>query len=341
MQWTAALALLANAWFFFESGIDVRAAFAGIIILGAVLGVTDILLFIRVEEPPVRRLPEPKLWDTLAGPFRQRDFRTFILYSCFWYLAAMVGAPFISMYLLEYVGMDLFHVLMLWTISWVGGAVLSHRLGLWAELFGQRPVLILCTTFKSLNMMALLVCPPDPTLAFWILTPVFMIDAFLNAGITIANNGFMIKNSPRENRTMFIASGTALAGMVGGLTSILAGALIAQTENWSLDLYGWRCVNFHLLFAISVVLRLMAVVLATWVREPSSSGTRYVVMELVTATRLRVRSIALISYWRRDEPRTGPLAPAKSKQPVSTSSRRADREILCPTAGQHSSELSD
>ena len=38
----------------------------------------------------------------------------------------MVGAPFISMYLLEHVGMDLFHVLLLWTISWVGGAVLSQ-----------------------------------------------------------------------------------------------------------------------------------------------------------------------------------------------------------------------
>jgi hypothetical protein len=27
---------------------------------------------------------------------RNRDFRGFIFYSCFWNLAAMVGAPFIS-----------------------------------------------------------------------------------------------------------------------------------------------------------------------------------------------------------------------------------------------------
>ena len=60
----------------------------------------------------------------------------------------MVGAPFISMYLLEHVGMDLFHVLLLWTISWVGGALLSNQLGQWAERFGQRPVLVLCTAFK-------------------------------------------------------------------------------------------------------------------------------------------------------------------------------------------------
>jgi hypothetical protein len=288
-QWTAALALLANALFFVRSGVDVRAAFAAIITLGAILGVADILLFVRVEEPAMRRGPAPRLWDALAGPFRQRDFRGFIFYSCFWNLAAMVGAPFISMYLLEHVGMDLFHVLLLWTISWVGGAVLSNQLGEWAERFGQRPVLVLCTAFKSINMIGLLACPADPTLAFLVLAPIFMIDAFLNAGIAIANNGFMIKNSPRENRTMFIAAGTGFAGIVGGAASILAGAAIAATDGWSVVLGGTRYVNFHVMFAVSMVLRLASAVLATLVHEPKSASARAVAVELLSATLTRVR----------------------------------------------------
>jgi MFS-type transporter involved in bile tolerance (Atg22 family) len=292
-QWTAAVALLVNAFFFFRSGVNVRAAFAGIIALGAVLGVTDILLFWRVEEPPVSKPREIKLWDALAAPFRRRDFRGFILYSCFWNLAAMVGAPFISMYLLEYVGMDLFHILLMWTISWVGGAVLSKQLGQVAERFGQRPVLVLCTAFKSINMIGLLACPPDPTIAFWLLSPVFMIDAFLNAGILIANNGFMIKNSPREYRTMFIAAGTGFAGIVGGVASIVAGAAIAATDDWSWTFRGAQYVNFHVLFAASMLLRLASAVLATWIREPSSAGARAVAGELWIATRVRVQSFHL------------------------------------------------
>lgn len=195
--------------------------------------------------------------------------------------------------------MDLFHVLLLWTISWVGGAVLSNHLGQLAERFGQRPVLILCTAFKSLNMIGLLVCPADPQLAFAILAPVFMIDAFLNAGITIANNGFMIKNSPRENRTMFIAAGTGFAGIVGGAASIVAGAAIAASSDWSWTFRGVDYVNFHVLFAISMVLRLMCAVLATRVREPSSTATRVVASELLLATRLRVRSLQLGIVGRR------------------------------------------
>ncbi|MEX2111562.1 MAG: MFS transporter [Pirellulales bacterium] len=289
-QWTAALALLANALFFVQGGVDVRAAFAGIIVLGAALGVVDILLFLRVEEPPLAPANGSTLWDALSGPFRQRDFRGFIYYMCFWNLAAMVGAPFISMYLLEHVGMDLFHVLLLWTISWVGGAVLSNQLGQWADRFGQRPVLILCTAFKSINMIGLLLCPPDPTIAFFVLAPIFMIDAFLNAGIAIATNGFMIKNSPRERRTMFIAAGTGFAGIVGGAASILAGVMIASSGDWSWTANGTQYVNFHVLFAVSMILRMAAAVLATLVREPASTSTRVVAGELLFAARLRVHA---------------------------------------------------
>ena len=105
-------------------------------------------------------------------------------------------------------------------------------------------MLVLCTAFKSINMIGLLLCPADPTIAFLVLAPMFMIDAFLNAGIAIANNGFMIKNSPRENRTMFIAAGTGFAGIVGGVASIVAGAGIAATMDWSWTPRGYRVCQF-------------------------------------------------------------------------------------------------
>ena len=288
-QWTAALTLLVNSLFFLHATSDIRAGFAGIIVLGCVLGLIDVLLFLRIEEPPVRHHPSPRVWDVLASPFRERRFRSFIEFTCFWHMAAMVGAPFISMYLLEVVGLDLFRVLILWTISWVGGALLSRQLGNWVERFGQRPVLILCVAFKSVNMVAMLLCPNDPTTAFWMLAPVFAADAFLNAGITIANNGFLIKNSPRENRTMFVAAGTAYAGLVGGATSITAGVLLAITDGWSLHFLGGMWNNFHALFIVSIVLRLAAVGLAVRVFEPSSTGAREVVLTFATATRQRVR----------------------------------------------------
>jgi MFS family permease len=228
----------------------------------------------------------PRWRDIFAEPFRNRNFRRFIGFTCFWHFAAMAGAPFISLYLLTEIRMDLFHVLMLWTASWVGGALCSHRLGRWSDEYGARPVLVFCVTFKSINMIALLLVPHQPTVAFWILVPVFMMDQVLNAGILIANNGFMIKNSPTENRTMYIAASTAVAGMVGGVTSILAGWGLLQLDGFRVDWLGRTWCHFHVMFAVSVVLRWIAVVLVRRVREPNSHHTALIYSDLAESLRL-------------------------------------------------------
>ncbi len=300
MQWSAAVSLFGGALLLYKSGLEFVPAFAVLTGVAAVLGVVDILFFLKIEEPPVSAVPQPKLGRVLTAPFKDPQFRSYIEYTCFWHFAAMVGAPFISLYLLEHVGMHVYNVLLLWAASWVGGALMSGRLGHWVEKFGHRPMLILCTAFKALNMLALLCTPGDPTLAFWFLMPVLMADAQLNAGIAIANNGFLLKNSPSENRSMFIAAGTAVAGTVGGITAIVAGLLLTLIGSWSLSWGSFTIVGFHVLFAASLVLRLFALVLARRVQEPASHGTRHVVMELVGATPLRILRFPLGLYRNAD-----------------------------------------
>ena len=288
MQWTGAVSLLLAALFVLKTGVDIRVAFATLIVAGAVFGVADLMFFFKVEEPPVTPAEEPALSKVLSAPFRQPGFRSFISYACFWNFAAMIGAPFISLYLLSYVGLDLFRLMMLWMFCWVGGALLAGRLGGIAERFGNRPVLILCTAFKSTNMIALLLVPRDPNMAFWILIPVFIVDSILNAGIAIASNGFMIKNSPNGNRSMYIAAGMALAGLVGCATSVACGGVLILLSSWQVPWGSAEFNGFHLLFAVSLMLRLVAVCFAVLIKEPKSENAAYVVTQLIGATPMRI-----------------------------------------------------
>jgi len=296
MQWTSAVSLAVAAIVLLRSGLGIAAGFALLVGIGAMAGVADILTFVWIEEPPVQPLPQPTLRRVFSAPFAHRDYRSFISYTCYWNLAAMVGAPFISLYLLDYVGMELYYVLLLWACSWTGGAACAGFLGRLAETFGHRPLLVLCTGLKTTNMFALLLVPRDPTLAFLILVPVFMVDAVLNAGMVIANNGFMLRNSPSENRSMFIAMGTALAGTVGGLTAIVAGAGLDRLGDWPGRVGPLHLVGYHVLFATSLVLRLAAIVLALRVREPHAHGTRTVLTQLIGATPLRMIRFPLGLY---------------------------------------------
>ena len=43
------------------------------------------------------------------------------------------------------------------------------------------------------------------------------------AGIVVASNGYVMKISPRQNRSMFVAAITGFAGVCGGASAILAG----------------------------------------------------------------------------------------------------------------------
>ena len=306
MQWTAALSLLAGACLMLVSGWPIRSAFAVIIAVAATAGLLDVLTYLYVDEPPVTPLPQASLRRVLLDPFRNPPFRTFIAYSCFWNFACMVGAPFISMFLLQYVGMSLGMVLLVWAVSWVGGAVFSNAMGRLAERYGHRPLLILCTVFKPLNMLVLLVLPRNPTLAFWLVTPAFMLDALLNAGIAIATNGFLLKNSPRQNRSMFIAAGTAVAGIVGGVTAVAAGLIVTGLGQWSVSWGSIEVTAFHVMFAVSLVLRVLSIEWVRRVEEPAASEVREVLVQLVGASPFRSLRFP-VDLYRAEERETGPI----------------------------------
>ena len=305
MHWSAAATIGLAAVYVAGHPDGIKPAFAVLGMIAAVCGVVDLLVFLKVDEPPVQPSPSPRLRDILAAPFQQREFRRFIGFSCFWHFAAMTGAPFIGLFLLEYVGMDLFHVMLLWATSWIGGALTASRFGWLADKFGHRPLLVLSIAFKSVLMIALLFVPANPTLTFWLLIPVFMLDALLNAGIAIAQHGFLLSYSPSENRAMYIAAGTAIAGMVGGATSIGSGFALRSLAGWDFSFLAVGVSHFHVLFSVSVVLRLLAAVLVLRVEESEAAPTGEVVTHLWQAAQRRFLRLAHLT-WRVDTPAKAP-----------------------------------
>jgi MFS family permease len=305
MHWTAAAALGMAAIYISGHPQGIKPAFAVLGVIAAACGVVDLLFFLKIDEPPVQPSPSPRLRDIMAAPFQNREFRRFIGFTCFWHFAAMTGAPFISLFLLEYVGMDLLHVMLLWATSWIGGALTASRMGWIADKFGHRPLLVLTIAFKFTLMLALLFVPANPTLTFWLLIPIFMLDALLNAGIAIAQHGFLLSYSPSENRAMYIAAGTAIAGMVGGVTSIASGFALRSLAAWDFSFLAVGVSHFHVLFSVSVALRLLASVLVLQVEEAEAAPTGEVVTHLWHAAQRRLLRLAHVTL-RVDIPTKAP-----------------------------------
>ncbi len=279
-------------------------AFAVIMSSASILGVADILMFRKVDEPPVTPSKVTGFWASFLAPMQNTSFRSYIGFMSYWHVASMVGSPFISVYLLQYVGMALWQVLALWTVAWVGGAVFSQVLGRSAELHGNKAVLQVCVMLKPINMFCLMLAPRDATLAFWTLLPMFVLDAALNAGILIANNGFLLKNSPTENRTMFVASGTAIAGIVGGITAIISGFALTQMEGLTIPFAGGTITGYHILFGLSMLLRFGALPMVNRIQEPSTHPPMPVFSDQVV--------VVTVFWYRRIEGQIRSLRPART-----------------------------
>jgi hypothetical protein len=149
-------------------------------------------------------------------------------------------------------------------------------------------MLVLCTAVKSLIMIALVITPRDPTLVFWVMLPVFTIDAATNAAIAIATNGFLFKHSPAENRATYIAAGLAVAGIVGGVTSVAAGGVLSLLGPGHVELLGLSFGGFHAVFFASLLARWASIVYARRIREPDAQGARRLATVLIGASPLRL-----------------------------------------------------
>lgn len=281
----SAFSMLASAGFFWlAKDWPIKTTYLLVAVLGAAAGIWDILLFFRVPERPGAANTGTD-WANLAEPFRHPGFRRFVFYSCYWSFAACFCAPFFRLFMLQVWGLPLETVIFFFFFHQLGGALFADRFGRMVDRLGHRPVIVLCTVLKSTIVFGFLVLRPGWWLAA--LVPILVVDNMLNTGLLISRNGFMLKQSPRRNRSMFVAAVLAGSGLAGALGSLIAGGLLEHWKGQTWDFLGATWGNFHLLFAIGILVRWLAIPAALAIHEPQSKAPTQVLFENVGPAMLR------------------------------------------------------
>ncbi|HPP11760.1 MAG TPA: YbfB/YjiJ family MFS transporter, partial [bacterium] len=264
--------------------------------VGVLAGVTDILLFKLVPETENIRFPQANIFREVLEPFRHHQYRSFLAYICCFNFSVMLGASFMQLYVLKVMKVPLWKTTLIWSTTGLGGALVARAWGWMTDRHGHRPVLTFCTSLK-----------PGVTLTFmlvsrrWValvLPIVFFFDNMLNSGNAIANNGYMLKMSPRKNRSTFVAAVTALTGIFGGIGAMAGGFLLRHTSNFQLFLLGRTWNNYQLLFFISFVCRLLCIPLAAAIHEPSSASPSTVINYLMGQWPMRMLMFPVGLYRR-------------------------------------------
>jgi MFS family permease len=280
---------------YFEGRDQVILGFTILAAVGILAGVADILLFIPVPEPPNECPPDPRVWKVISQPLRDRTYRPFFVFMLYWHFAMMLAAPFFTVYMISSLRMPALQAQLINTGVLVGQMLASPFWGHFCDVYGVRPAIQLSLTLKTFTIFGFIVVPPIPAVYHPAFAVILVLDGMMNAGLALGMQGAMLQASPRQNRAMYIATVNFLAvGLAGIVSPLVGGTLIDLAPGAVWPAGAWQFNFYHVVFALSVLVRLGAIPLAARIPSHRNISTGDALRDL-----LRVNPITVLILMRR------------------------------------------
>ncbi|GAB1543969.1 MFS transporter [Scytonema sp. NUACC21] len=190
------------------------------------------------------------------------NFLRLLLYLGLWMFAVNLSAPFFNLYMMQNLALDLNVVTLYTSLASGANLVMLVFWGKLADRVGNRPLLLLVGILIAVTPIFWLFTGAD-AVSVWVWLPLI----HLATGGSIAASELCINNiqmsvAPVDRPSQYFALAAAVAGVGGGLGSTVGGFIAGL--DFVAGLPG--------LFALSVVLRLIALLPLVFVREPRSQS---------------------------------------------------------------------
>ncbi len=250
-------------------------------------GLMDIILFLDVKEPPVEA-PKPaenrvSMRVTLRDALRDGEvcrFLSFVSLLCMGY--GLTGA-FLWLFALEYLELSKTVTALILNIGPLLGIACTSRFwGAMIKRYGNRPVVRLCSLGIVLVPLGYITAQSD---TWFLLALITFFSGIMAAGVELTNVNQITGLAPQVPRSTMAAIFSITAGLSMAGASLLGGQL-AHALKWidgmGFELFGLPIVNYHILFGIALLLRLVnAVFVAPRLQEPTATPTLEAVKEMV------------------------------------------------------------
>jgi len=285
----------------------------GIFVVGAIFGTIDIRLFQRIREllptdslPPAEPAP-PAQGDWLArqgraakgllwDPLKDTTFRANVIYGATVMFSASVGAPFFWRNALENLGFgSLATNLIFLAIGPVAGILGARAWGRAVDGWGRKPVLLISTALTIFSvapwffatsrtgsgLAAALHLPPGTPVGSYLLgTAACVLGGFAWTGLQLAQQGIWFGFTDGPGRSRYVAAYDILVGL-GGAIGALAGGILAQSlGEWQVIVGPFLWNSWHATFALSMIARAAATLLAFRIPDPGAADTWTVVRQI-------------------------------------------------------------
>ena len=257
-----------------------------VLALGAVAGVLDIACFFGVKEPPVlasfTQEPLP-LGASLRQPLCEKPVRQFLMFVSVMMLSLGCTAPFLAVHSMEFLKLGKTQTSLLTIVAPLLGITLTSRF--WGDIIGRsgnRPVLRFCSMCLVLVPAGWLLATPHN----WIVLAVALfVSGSLFCAVELCNQNLISALSPHLSRGTISALFSICAGSSFALGSLGGGQIAQMLQGQAWHFGGMTFVNYHVLFLVSLLGRLVsAFLLAPHLEETTAAPTREMLRQTVRET---------------------------------------------------------
>lgn len=249
-------------------------------VIGVAAGIISTLFLLRVPEIESVKNSENKDFDfsVFFQPLKDRNFMTLIIFVSAWIFSVQIAAPFYGVFMIENLKIDFSTITIFGTAATFATLFMMKIWGPISDKLGNKPVIIVSGLVLVLIPFIWIMALPGkyyfPVLIAHMLTGAFM------AGASLSQFNILIKLSPKEGRSVYLALFAAITGFVGAMAPIIGGSLSKIFESFSYNIFAYNITNLQLIFIISAVLQLLTIFFILEVREPAASTPVAVIMQL-------------------------------------------------------------
>jgi len=253
----------------------------GFIILfaaGLAAGLIAIWFLSRIPEADSAKKQEDFNLSLFFKPLKDKNFLTLIFFVSAWMFAIQIAAPFYGVFMIENLKIDFSTITILGTFATFATLLMMKIWGPISDKLGNKPVIIVSGWFLIIVPFFWILAAPGryyiPVLTAHILTGAFM------AGASLSQFNILIKLSPGEGRSIYIALFSAITGLTGAVAPIIGGILSKFLEGLRMSILSWDLSSLHVIFLISSALQVLTIFFILKVKEPAASTPVAVIMQL-------------------------------------------------------------
>ncbi|HKK21609.1 MAG TPA: MFS transporter [candidate division Zixibacteria bacterium] len=254
---------------FLRSGEDAT-GFAVILGFACLFALAAVLLLRRLpDRPSDEQEADFGRWSDVLEPFKDPNFRRLLKVFFVWNIAVGIASVFFAAHMITNLKMSFTMISLYSAVPAIMAVILNKPWGVVIDRFGSRPVIVLCAL--GIGLIPLIWWIPRPDF-LWILGFEAIYSGALWTGFNLAAFNIPISNSPRNKRMSYLAMFAVITG-IGYFAASIAGGFLAE----SFSFVHWQIgrqtiVNYHLLFGVSAVLRLLAGLLFLSFHEPKEKA---------------------------------------------------------------------